>query len=97
MSRYVFTRKALEDLAGIWSYTYDYWSEIQADKYYSNILETCHQLAEKQHTARNYKLVRNDLFGFKVARHIIFFRIISENEIEIVRILHEMMDLKRYI
>ena len=97
MSRYFFTRKALEYLTGIWNYTFNHWSENQADTYYSNFSEICHELAEKQHLDKNYKLVRNDLFGFKAGRHIIFYRTISENEIEIVRILHEKMDLKRYI
>jgi len=37
------------------------------------------------------------LLGFKAGRHIIFYREIGENEIEIIRILHEQMDLKNRI
>lgn len=97
MSRYFFTRKALEDLTEIWNYTYDNWSEKQADNYYSILLYTCRDLAENQYSGKHYKIVQDNLFGFKAGRHIIFYRIISENEIEVVRILHEMMDLKRKI
>ncbi len=35
MARYLFTRKAVEDLTGIYEYTLEFWSESQADKYYN--------------------------------------------------------------
>ena len=31
MAKYHFTNKAVEDLSGIWDYTYDIWSEKQAE------------------------------------------------------------------
>jgi translation initiation factor IF-2 len=36
-------------------------------------------------------------FGFKAERHIIFYRKLSSEEVEIIRILHERMDLKHRI
>lgn len=38
-----------------------------------------------------------DYVGIKVNRHIIFYRIINENYVEITRILHQSMDLKNRI
>jgi len=38
-----------------------------------------------------------NLLGFKAGRHLIFYRMIEENEIEITRILHGQMDLKNRI
>ena len=34
MSKYFFSNKAVDDLSKIWDYTYEVWSEGQADKYY---------------------------------------------------------------
>ena len=34
MAEYYFTNKAVEDLTKIYEYTYEFWSEKQADKYY---------------------------------------------------------------
>jgi len=34
------------------------------------------------------------LRGLKVGRHIIFYRKLDDNMVEITRILHEQMDLK---
>lgn len=97
MSKYRLTKKALQDLSEIWNYTYDVWSELQADKYYRQLLEWCQKLAEKPQIGRNYDNILEKLRGFKVNRHIIFYRITENDEIEIARILHEKMDLKNRI
>ncbi len=94
MHRFVITEKAIKDLTGIWNYTFDTWSEDQADKYYGELLEFCQTLAEEPENGRCYKQLIPKLKGAKINRHIIFYRTITENTIEIERILHEQMDLK---
>lgn len=97
MARYKLTNKAVEDLALIWNYTFDNWSENQADIYYHLILENCRELAGNPGLGKNYSEITQNLMGFNTGRHIIFYRRIEENEIEITRILHEQMDLKNRI
>jgi toxin ParE1/3/4 len=41
--------------------------------------------------------ITEDLYGFMVNKHIIFYKVVSPGEIEIVRILHGRMDLKNRI
>lgn len=94
MVRYHLTNKAVEDLAEIWDYTFDEWSEKQADKYYRLLLDSCQEIAENQNLGRKYDNVRAKLLGFKSNQHILFYEIISNVEIEIIRILHGRMDLK---
>ena len=38
MAKYHFTNKAIDDLSNIWEYTYDIWSEKQADLYYEMLI-----------------------------------------------------------
>ncbi|NOY97490.1 MAG: type II toxin-antitoxin system RelE/ParE family toxin [Chlorobi bacterium] len=94
MSKYILTNKAVKDLSDIWNYTFDNWSERQADKYYKMLLDNCQMIAEKLYIGKNYENILNHLYGHKIGRHIIFYRIESEKEILIIRILHEQMDLK---
>ena len=47
--------------------------------------------------AAGYYGIKPDLFGLKANRHIIFYRKSELNLIEITRILHERMDLKKRI
>lgn len=94
MAKFHLTNKAVEDLAQIWNYTYDEWSENQADKYYSLLLDSCQEIAENPSKGKKYDLVSEKLLGYKSNKHIIFYMIISNDEIEVIRILHESMDLK---
>lgn len=95
MAKYFFTNKAVEDLSGIWNYTKTKWSEVQADKYYYFLLEICQEAANNPSLAKEYNQITNGLLGMRANRHVIFFRILSINEIEITRILHAKMDLKK--
>ena len=97
MAKFIFTNKAVEDLTKIWDYTYEVWSENQADKYYEGILENCQDLAENQNAGKNYNDISSEIFGYKSGHHIIFYRKLNESKIEITRILHSRMDLKNRI
>ena len=97
MFNYELTNKAIEDLNGIWNYTFDEWSEEQADKYYFEILDCCQFIAENQDLGRNYDEIENSLFGYLINKHIIFYQKITQVDILVVRILHTSMDLKQRI
>lgn len=94
MSKFVLTRKAVKDLTEIWNYTFDTWSEKQADMYYQAILNECENLSENPKKGKKYNNLINELKGAKINKHIIFYREIGDNIIEIERVLHERMDLK---
>ena len=94
MAKYYLTNLAVNDLAEIWEYTYEEWSEKQANKYYKLLLESCQELANYPNFGKNYELIQPDLLGFKTNQHLVFYRIISVKEIGIIRILNERMDLK---
>ena len=75
MAEIRFTRKAVEDLSDIWNYTADMWSERQADTYYRLLIASCRKLAGNPVLfGREYKELGADIFGFKVNKHIVFYR-----------------------
>lgn len=39
MAKYFLTNKAVDDLAKIYLYSYEFWSERQADKYYEELID----------------------------------------------------------
>lgn len=94
MANYKLTNKAVEDLEIIWDYTFQKWSEQQADIYYALLINACKSIGENPDLGKNYEGVKSELYGLKTNRHIIFYRKFSDNPIEITRILHERMDLK---
>lgn len=97
MAKYRFTNKAVEDLSNIWNYTVDIWTEKQADLYYRMLIGFCQNIADNPAVGKNYVEISESLYGFIAGKHIIFYQIISDEEIEVIRILHSSMDLKNRI
>ena len=97
MAEFKFTNQAVEDLMKIWDYTFEIWSENQADKYYEMLISSCQEIADNPSLGKNYSGITQSLFGMKTNRHIIFYRTLNENYVEITRILHERMDLRKRI
>ncbi|MEX1001757.1 MAG: type II toxin-antitoxin system RelE/ParE family toxin [Crocinitomicaceae bacterium] len=94
MVKIVLRQEAINDLTDIWEYTVYKWSETQADKYYNIIKYACSEIAENPEIGNNYDSISKNLLGFKAGKHIIFYHVVSINEVEVIRILHGMMDLK---
>jgi toxin ParE1/3/4 len=97
MAEFKLTNKAVDDLSQIWNYTFDTWSENQADKYYEMLISACGEIAANPTRGKGYEGISESLLGMKSNRHIIFYRILNGSLIEITRILHESMDLKMRI
>ncbi len=92
MAKYKLTNKAVEDLANIWNYTFDKWSEKQADKYYEMLIANCKKISENPDLGKKYDKIAKNILGLKTNRHIIFYNKIDANTILVIRILHEEMD-----
>jgi len=97
MASYTLTNKAVLDLSSIWNYTFDTWSDRQADKYYFMLLDTCQDLADGKVSGKNYPEINAEIFGFRIGQHLLFYRKLSQDKVEITRILHTQMDLKNRI
>ena len=97
MSKFHLTNKVIEDLSEIWEYTYDAWSEKQADEFYSYLLNSFQEIIEYPKVGKKYNELESNLLGYLANRHIIFYKTISKTEIEVIRILHSSMDLKSRI
>lgn len=94
MAKVIFRQQAIDDINDIWNYTLEKWSEYQADKYYAALKFACNEIGDNPELGRKYSGIRRNLLGLKTGKHVIFYQIVSSDEIEIIRILHERMDLK---
>lgn len=94
MAKVILKQEAINDLNDIWEYTFQKWSENQADIYYAMLKFACEEIGENPEIGRKYDEVRKNLLGLHSGRHIVFYQLVADDEIEVVRILHERMDLK---
>lgn len=97
MAKFFLTKKAVEDLSKIWEYTYEIWSEAQADAYYKMLIETFRDISKSPDMGKPYDEISKYILGVRVAKHIIFYRKTHPEEIEVLRILHGRMDLKKRV
>ena len=97
MAEYIISEKALEDLNTIWIYTAENWSVEQANRYYNLIVDEIEYVSEHFEMAKNLENVRKNYKYSKVKSHLVFYKKTLNTKMEVVRILHERMDIKNRI
>ncbi len=95
--KYHITSKAVEDLKNIWLYTFNKWSIEQADRYYKLLIDEFKFLSENPNTGKSVEHIRIGYRTSIVKSHLIFYRKLSEDTIEIIRILHQKMDIDQHV
>jgi toxin ParE1/3/4 len=93
IKKYRISQQAIEDLENIWIYTLKKWSKEQADRYYNLIIEEIEFVADNFMIGKSAEQTRKNYRVTKVKSHLIFYRKTENNIIEIIRILHERMDI----
>ena len=94
MGKFHLSNKAVEDLDAIWLYTLETWSESQADSYYHDLVAACQLIADHPtYLDREYSEILQGLYCRRCRKHLIFY-ILVDDGVEIVRILHERMDIE---
>lgn len=91
---YKISVKASEDIENVWLYTFEHWSLEQADRYVNLILDEIEYLADHPNSGKDFNDIRKNYRCSRVKSHIIFYRLIDkQSDIEIIRILHQRMDI----
>lgn len=89
-----FSPAAYADIDKIWDYTAEQWSVDQAESYTDNLQDACENIARGIRTGR--VSVRAGLFKIRCGSHMIYYRM-TEDEIQIIRILHGKQDVERHL
>ncbi len=93
-NKYRISQQAIEDLDKIWLYTLNKWTKEQADRYYDLIIGEIEFTADNFMTGKSAAQTRKNYRVTKIKSHLIFYRKEENESVEIVRILHQRMDIK---
>ena len=94
MMKYRISKEALKDLENIWIYTFENWSVEQADRYYALLIDEMEYISENPQSGKDYGHIREGYFRTRVKSHFILYRVnLNANLIEVIRILHQQMDI----
>lgn len=92
MQGFILTQKARDDLKAIGRYTQETWGREQRNRYLTMIDESFHDLAAHPMKGRDCSDIRAGYRKHEVGKHVIFYRLLENSGIEIVRVLHGRMD-----
>ena len=84
------------DVDVVWDYSEKRWGRPQADRYVRDIDATCTGLADGQVSSLTAEDIRSGYRKTACGSHMIYLRQ-DGGDIEIVRILHQSMDIGRHL
>jgi toxin ParE1/3/4 len=88
--------RARRDFREIWAYTVHQWGTAQADQYLHDLDREIQRLLKFPELGTPYDHIRAGYRALPVKRHLVFYRRNGEH-LEIVRVLHDAMDVKSHL
>jgi len=95
--RYSISEKANQDIEKIWLYSFENWSLEQADRFYNLIFDEIEFISENFESGKSVDYIKKGYRASIVKSHIIFYKKSEGNIVEIVRVLHQKMDIENRI
>lgn len=89
--------EALSDLEKIWIYTRKKWSKEQADRYYALLIDDIQSLQSNYYMGKSAEYIRSGYRVSFVKSHIIFYKMVNDQKLEIIRILHKNVDIDKWL
>ena len=96
MHSIVQSSQAEQDLTDIWIYTAEEWNLAQADMYLDELVSGIERLSTHPELGHSREDIRTGFRSLNVSQHIVFYRITNE-EVQIIRVLHKSVDVQRYL
>ena len=97
MNRYVLSPAARADLEQIWDYSSERWDDDQAEEYLREVQRAIERVVANPRIGRACDEVRPGYRKHAVGSHTLYYRIASDDVIDVVRILHQRMDTDRHL
>ena len=88
---------AREDLKSIARYTEEHWGREKRNNYLHDIDHAFQQLASNNKLGKRCDHIRAGYRSFPIGSHIIFYLIGDDEMVEIIRVLHERMDVSVHV
>lgn len=91
--QYRLSKAASQDVDLIWLYTIEKWSLNQANHYFRLIFQEIQFVASDFEVGKDIGYIKLGYRQHKVKSHILIYKRATDGVVEIVRILHQKMDI----
>ncbi len=82
-----------DDIDNIWIYTFEQWSQVQANKYFKELFKTIDIICKNPEIGYPIHQIKEDYGIKKFKSHLIVYKFYNQ-KILIVRVLHKKMDIE---
>jgi toxin ParE1/3/4 len=86
-----------QDLRDIWDYGVLRWSETQAESYLQQLFDRFEEIAAFPAAGEDVSWIRPQYRRRRAGVHVIFYQIFDQDTVDIVRVLHQRMDVERQL
>ncbi|PWK48570.1 type II toxin-antitoxin system RelE/ParE family toxin [Pleionea mediterranea] len=93
MTSFTLTQRAKNDLKSIAKFTEARWGRTQRNIYIRQFDEAFHMLADAPFMGKNCDFIKAGYHKSPQGSHIIFYKVVPNKSLEIIRILHKNMDV----
>ncbi len=93
MGTFSLTHAAKNDLRGIARFTEERWGRAQRRQYLKGLDEAFRMLADSPKLGNPCDYIEPDLRKYPFQSHVVFYDLLSDEEIQVVRVLHKSMDV----
>lgn len=97
MSRYLLSPAAQLDLEQIWDYTCRRWDVEQADEYLRELQRAIELAAANPRIGQACEEIRPGYRKLAAGSHIFYYRVMTDGVVDVVRVLHQRMDVDRHL
>lgn len=97
MSRYLLSPAAQLDLEQIWDYTCRRWDVEQADEYLRELQRAIELAAANPRIGQACEEIRHGYRKLAAGSHILYYRVVPDGVVDVVRVLHQRMDVDRHL
>ncbi|OBJ10855.1 type II toxin-antitoxin system RelE/ParE family toxin [Mycobacterium sp. 1465703.0] len=97
MSGYLLSPAAQADLEQVWEYTHAHWGFDQAEQYLRELQSAIERAAANPRIGRACDEIRPGYRKLAAGSHMLFYRVKAEGVVDVVRILHQRMDVDRHL
>ncbi|MBU2649251.1 type II toxin-antitoxin system RelE/ParE family toxin [bacterium] len=94
MSSFRLSNQAVHDLLDIGRYTQKKWGIEQRNTYLKKLDDCFYQLSENPNLGIQCDYIAKGYRKFPQQSHVIYYRMSSDSIVEIIRILHKLMDVE---
>jgi len=97
VNHYLLSPAAQADLEQIWDYTRDRWGADQAEEYLRELQRAIERASANPRIGRACDEIRPGYRKLAAGSHTLFYRVATEATIDIVRVLHQRMDVDHHL